>query len=109
MSKKKALRPTGWRAIYQYGPKPPITYASSDAFLQSREWKQLRMDALELYGGKCQCCGASAKDGAKLNVDHIKPRRFYPKLCLTLSNLQVLCADCNEGKGSVYSTDWRNQ
>jgi 5-methylcytosine-specific restriction endonuclease McrA len=42
-----------------------------------------------------------------INVDHIKPRRKYPELALTESNLQVLCGTCNHGKGSWDETDWR--
>ncbi len=79
---------------------------SSD-FLQSYEWRKLRMEALKLYGNRCQCCGASAADGVRIHVDHIKPRKQYPALALDLSNLQVLCEDCNHGKGNWDDTDWR--
>ena len=44
-----------------------------------------------------------------MNVDHIKPRRLYPGLALEKSNLQVLCADCNHGKGNWDQTDWRGE
>lgn len=56
--------------------------------------------ALNLYGLTCQCYGASVKHGATLNVDHIKPRKFFPHLALDINNLQVLCSDCNHGKGN---------
>ena len=45
--------------------------------------------------------------GAVMNVDHIKPRRIYPDLALSLENLQVLCHECNHGKGNWDMTDWR--
>lgn len=80
---------------------------TSDAFLQSFECRALRMQALKLHGAKCQCCGASPSTGAVMNVDHIKPRKFYPELALVLSNLQILCGDCNHGKGNWDETDWR--
>ena len=35
------------------------------------------------------------------------PRKTHPHLALSLDNLQVLCEDCNCGKGSWDSTDWR--
>lgn len=44
-----------------------------------------------------------------LNVDHVKPRKFYPELALDLDNLQVLCALCNHGKGNSDATDWRGR
>jgi hypothetical protein len=30
------------------------------------------------HGARCQWCGASPKDGIRLNVDHIKPRKLFP-------------------------------
>jgi 5-methylcytosine-specific restriction endonuclease McrA len=80
---------------------------ASDDFLQSYEWRRVRMEALKKYGRTCQCCGASPATGAVMNVDHIKPRRLFPQLALDLDNLQVLCHECNHGKGNWDMTDWR--
>jgi 5-methylcytosine-specific restriction endonuclease McrA len=80
----------------------------SDAFLSSFEWRAVRMMALELYGPICQCCGASPKTGAVINVDHVKPRKLYPELALEVGNLQILCHECNHGKGNWSQTDWRD-
>lgn len=82
---------------------------ASDAFLQSFEWRALRMQALKLYGRRCVCCGASPETGAVMNVDHIKPRKRYPSLALDIKNLQVLCHECNHGKGNWDMTDWRDK
>lgn len=78
-----------------------------DSFLNTFEWKAIRKMALNLYGSRCQCCGASPSTGAVMNVDHIKSRKFYPHLALDINNLQVLCGDCNEGKGNWDMTDHR--
>lgn len=80
---------------------------ASDAFLSTFEWKALRMMALKKYSPVCQCCGASTKTGAVMHVDHIKPRKIFPQLALDVENLQVLCGDCNAGKGNWDMTDWR--
>lgn len=80
---------------------------NSDAFLRGFEWRRLRMSVLVERGARCECCGATAKDGVRIHVDHIKPRSRYPELALVKSNLQVLCAECNHGKGSLYENDWR--
>lgn len=82
---------------------------TTDAFLSTFEWKALRMQALAHHGPKCQCCGATPSTGAVMNVDHVKPRKFYPHLALSLDNLQILCGDCNHGKGNWDETDWRNK
>lgn len=86
----------------------PGTDVTSDAFLSTYAWRKLRMEALKKYGPRCQCCGATPANGAVINVDHIKPRKKWPSLALDLNNLQILCHDCNHGKGNWDETDWRS-
>lgn len=76
-------------------------------FYQTDEWRRLRYRVLEKYGGRCMACGRTAKDGVVIHVDHIRPRSKYPHLQLTYDNLQVLCEDCNLGKGNKSEKDWR--
>lgn len=83
------------------------SFALKDSFLSSFEWRRVRMYALTIYGAKCQCCGATPANGAVMNVDHIKPRKLFPELALDIQNLQVLCHECNHGKGNWDQTDWR--
>jgi len=80
---------------------------ATDSFLSTYEWRKLRMQALKLHGRKCMCCGASPETGAVMNVDHIKPRKLFPSLAMDINNLQVLCHECNHGKGNWDQTDWR--
>lgn len=56
----------------------------------------LRYDVLRRDGFKCQICGATAQEGAKLHVDHIIPVSKGGKT--ELSNLRTLCDRCNLGK-----------
>lgn len=86
-----------------------INFIRSPAFYHSTEWKLARYRALSLHGAKCQCCGATRWDGVKIHVDHIKPRSRYPQLALDVTNLQVLCDQCNIGKGKLYEDDWRKE
>lgn len=63
---------------------------------------------IEHYGGRCMACGRCRKHhGVIIHVDHIKPRHRYPHLSLDFNNLQILCEDCNIGKGWRDMTDWR--
>ena len=87
---------------------PDLGKEKYNAFYKSTEWKQLRYLALSNSEGRCQCCGARASDGVTMHVDHIKPRSRYPKLELSLDNVQVLCSDCNQGKGDWGLDDWRS-
>ncbi|CAB4152595.1 HNHc domain containing protein [uncultured Caudovirales phage] len=109
---EKMLLPIGHHARTSINfDKPPKLKSTqpvaSNDFLLSYEWRRLRMQALKLHGVKCQCCGASPSTGAIMNVDHIKPRKFFPGLALEITNLQVLCHECNHGKGNWDETDWR--
>lgn len=91
-------------------PKPAKpTKSKSDNFLRSWEWTELRYRVMQKYGRKCMCCGASPSDGKTvINVDHIKPRHTHPELKLDFENLQVLCHECNKGKGAWDTTDFRS-
>ncbi len=78
------------------------------SFYSTAEWKRVRYEVLRDCGARCQCCGKNPREhGITLNVDHIKPLRTHWELRLEKSNLQVLCSDCNWGKGSHDTTDWR--
>lgn len=76
-------------------------------FYRSVEWRRARVDALVKNDGRCELCGQGKKDGVTLNVDHIKPLRLHWTLRADVNNLQVLCNECNHGKGNRYEIDWR--
>lgn len=100
------------KALQKQQPKSPTAkqkpaWKRSKAFYSTPEWKRLRYDVLKEGNGRCCLCGVSAHDGARLNVDHIKPVKTHPHLRLDKSNVQVLCGSCNAGKGNRDDTDWR--
>lgn len=70
--------------------------AQSNNFLNSKEWKTIRLLALKKYGCVCKHCGSANN----INIDHVLPRKFYPELALDINNLQPLCAKCNKSKGN---------
>lgn len=77
-------------------------------FYKSEEWRSLRYRVLKKYGACCMACGRSKKDhNVVIHVDHIKPRSTHPNLQLNFDNLQVLCEDCNIGKGNKDCIDYR--
>lgn len=106
------LKP-GWKGKPTAGPM--VSLFRSDApsdrkiseFYASWEWKRLRYDFIKDKQRRCECCGASPTDGIRIVVDHIKPIRRFWHLRLDRMNLQMLCDDCNMGKGSRDETDWR--
>jgi len=75
-------------------------FKTKDTFLYSQEWKQLRKKAIELYGTTCTHCGAEQTKNKRVNIDHIKPRKYFPHLALEINNLQPLCSKCNKLKGN---------
>jgi 5-methylcytosine-specific restriction endonuclease McrA len=82
-------------------------------FYKSWAWRTLRAKILKRFGARCMCCGATPDhfdmDGSpvKICVDHIKPVSLHWKLRLDPENLQVLCDECNQGKGAWDQTDYR--
>ncbi|MDQ2947146.1 MAG: HNH endonuclease [Acidobacteriota bacterium] len=77
------------------------------AFYKTPEWKRLRYTHLS-RSPACVLCGRSAKDGTRMNVDHIRPLHAHWNLRLAPHNLQTLCATCNHGKGGT-DKDWRSK
>lgn len=63
----------------------------------------IRYNVLKRDNYSCQICGATAKDGAKLQVDHIIPISKGGKT--VMSNLQTLCEQCNIGKSNKTDDD----
>lgn len=63
----------------------------------------IRYNVLKRDNYTCQICGATAKDGVKLHVDHIIPVSKGGKT--VMSNLQTLCDRCNLGKGNKTDED----
>jgi ATP adenylyltransferase len=64
----------------------------------------LRYQVLKRDGGKCQLCGALAKD-RPMHVDHIIPRSKGGTNII--ENLQTLCFECNGGKNNRDDSDFR--
>jgi 5-methylcytosine-specific restriction endonuclease McrA len=100
----------GKPALPQKPPRETVRQRTQSAkdFYASWEWKEARYEALRRHGRQCQCCGwkPGSSQGNWLVVDHIKPRALFPDLRLSQDNLQVLCNDCNMGKGR-RSDDFR--
>lgn len=61
------------------------------SFSNSRRFNVLQRDSY-----RCRLCGASADDGARLEVDHIIPRASGGTNAM--DNLWTLCKECNMGK-----------
>ena len=105
---KKQQKKSTLKIKKKFTPYKP-DFVQTNEFLSSYEWRKIRLEALLKYGRKCLCCGSSPETGAVLNVDHIKPRKTHPELALCLDNLQVLCHECNHGKGNWNDTDFRQK
>ncbi len=78
-------------------------------FYSSFQWRRVRYEFLRSQPRPLRCCvcNRTGADGVRLCVDHIRSMRRYPELKTSLSNLQVMCSECNFGKGSDWTDDWR--
>lgn len=102
---------TKYHVLDKYAGEVPLepTTKPAKSFYETDEWRRLRYEVLRNSKGRCECCGHGPRKGKPLHVDHIKPRSKYPELELEITNLQVLCDDCNLGKGAWDETDWRGK
>lgn len=72
-----------------------LANTSAEYFYRTKTWKQFRFYAFSKKEKVCCKCN-STKD---LQLDHIQPRSIYPEKAFTLENVQILCKECNFGKG----------
>lgn len=100
--------------VSEVGAKPHTpTHSEKTEFYASWEWQTLRMKTLKRHGRRCLCCGAKpgeftvGGEPVRIHVDHIKPLSKHWELRLDPENVQVLCGECNKGKGAWDETDWR--
>ena len=96
---KSAVMKNNYQTVsYRHGMK-------SD-FYATREWRELRWKVISTSNGSCVICGRSKQaHGVVLHVDHIKPRSKFPLRELDITNLQILCEDCNLGKSAEFKMD----
>jgi len=78
-------------------------------FYSSRSWRALRYATLcknrEQYAAlTCEVCKST--DGP-FHCDHIEPLSLNWHRRLDPTNVQVMCDDCNLGKGNRDQIDWR--
>ncbi len=67
-----------------------------DSRQHGQSWKSIRFNVMKRDNYKCQICGKTAIDGAKLEVDHKKALANGGNNAI--ENLWTLCFDCNRGK-----------
>ena len=83
--------------VYMYDPEAPSD-ADPRGFTATQRKEIMRR-------GNCMCarCGATAKEGVSLHVDHIRPRSLGGKS--TIENGQVLCGKHNYMKKNYGQTE----
>jgi hypothetical protein len=77
---------------------PPVLSEVPRRGPRNINWR-LRALVLMRDGARCQLCGAEARNGALLHVDHITP--WSRGGATRIENLRVLCNVCNIGKSDV--------
>lgn len=97
------------KARKKSNPKKKKKRVHREKRFSKNRWQEVRYEFLKtmkVRGLKreCACCG---NRHCEMHVDHIKPKSKYPELMYDLNNLQLLCAECNLGKGNRDETDFR--
>ena len=68
---------------------------NNDAFYKSKEWRTLRLEALQRDSYLCQECKKRGIVTPADTVHHIKPLRVDASRALQLSNLEAVCGACH--------------
>ncbi len=87
-----------WAGVNHIAYNAPDTTPSSSQFQRQRLKASDRVTVLVRDNYQCKMCGISRTDGAVLEIDHIHPISKGGSNDLT--NLQVLCRECNSGKSN---------
>ncbi len=75
-------------------------YEASARYQRSLVTPKVRFEVFRRDGYRCQICGRTQAEGAKLVVDHIIPVAKGGQS--TMDNLQTLCFECNAGKSDSF-------
>jgi len=97
-----AITDTGWYLVHNCTTGEPyeinLRYTGAKTIFK-------RIALANLYGYECMCCGyVPQEDDETLTMDHVIPRANNG--WSSLSNLQLLCKDCNVAKADTH-TDYR--
>ena len=68
---------------------------NNNAFYKSKEWRTLRLEALQRDSYLCQECKKRGIVTPADTVHHIKPLRVDDSRALQLSNLETVCGSCH--------------
>ena len=77
-----------------------LAYEQSARYQRSLITNSVRFEVFRRDGYRCQICGRTRGDGAKLVVDHIVP--VAKGGTSDMDNLQTLCFECNSGKSDRF-------
>jgi 5-methylcytosine-specific restriction endonuclease McrA len=79
-----------------------------DDLYKSDAWKNATANQRREFISKVQADKRMEKERL-VEEDRKKKRaeKMFPSLALEIKNLQILCHECNHGKGNWNQTDWR--
>ena len=83
------------------------TINETRAFYKSSEWQDCRVAFLQGKTHICNICQCdlSAPNAPAMNIDHIKPVKYYWHLRVDHANLQIACENCNRRKSNFIGSD----
>lgn len=91
-------------------PKPDSARGSNHYYWKGGSWNYIKTLVRLRDKDVCQCTGACQShlsekcgfsDSYIMHVDHIKPKKLYPELALSLDNLMTVCPNCHQFKTNM--------
>jgi 5-methylcytosine-specific restriction endonuclease McrA len=77
----------------------------SDALREGYRDRDLKRELIAEANGKCIYCESKVGHVYFGDVEHIKPKLFFPNMMLAYHNLGLACALCNNAKGDYWNDE----
>ncbi len=82
-------------------------YSLYSTWALSSEGRQWKLEQIKKYGNRCPECNKEINKN-NCNIDRKHPRSKYPWLAWNISNLWVLCTQCNTNKSNKEWKEYIN-
>ena len=67
--------------------------------------KSIQTALSNMYSGVCCYCEVEIRPAGYENIEHLRPKKRFPKRAFDWHNLHLACAACNQKKGSKWFYD----
>ena len=79
-----------------------LVYSIASSAMCDTKYTDVLLDLLKVQKNRCQLCNRHIDIGDNAELDHIKPKKYFPQLKSSITNVRWLCHNCNVVKHTNY-------